>query len=53
MCLNKIFQDKATILYHKHTAKKSLLNIFYNIMLNSSWQIDTYKDGEKVVLPKL
>lgn len=36
MCLNKIFQDKATILYHKNTAKKSLLNIFYNIMLNSS-----------------
>lgn len=32
--------------------KKSLLNMFYNIMLESSWQIDIYKDNEKV-LPKL
>lgn len=38
MSLNKMFQDKATILYHKSTAKKSLLNIFY-LMLDSNWQV--------------
>lgn len=53
MSLNKIFQDKATILHHKTQYKKFLLNILYNTMLDSSWQKHNYKDGEKVVLPKL
>lgn len=53
MCLNNIFQAKAIILYYKNTDKKSLLNIFYNIMLNSSWQRGIYEDDEKVILPKL
>lgn len=51
--MNNIFQAKAIILYYKNTDKKCLLNIFYNIMLNSSWQRGIYEDDEKVILPKL